>query len=749
MTTTARDDFEIDYNALEAAAATAVPPAASAPRVPTTNVNPSACSKCGVRLAAGAGIMVNLGSLLTTRCARCAGVVAPAPALAPVPVAAPVPPPVPVEPPPAVFELPEWTEVPTPTAAPEAAPAPPVEAVDDDLGLAPFDGAAAPAPAPAPAPVAAPAPVRAAAVVAPVSTLIPADSALLRATAVAVGTAPEAPVTVATVVEIVNRFAAPCRACGGRVTSGGGHAYRIAPAGRGTDAWATRHRACPRVDAYVWTPPAAVAPAPVATAPVPPAAVEAVAPVAAVDRGLADALTDAVATGEAMAAGYGLVRGGVLPQDVRGVGVVASARANMLVNSEASARAIGGTTERAADAPRPVAPTTIQVQPAHTGPVRISEGMSPALAATIEASRARQGTLTRSAVPVTVHLGAPPVQAIANPVLRADAARASTAAVKAIKGAITDGAVIAGAAEDASGALIGWTGRRERTRAQLADALAQAGAPAEWLPPAKSARAHAGRAVDSANAWTWRESRLVARAAKDLRDDSRNGVVARWTLQSTRAATGQVGEAAGQILLTVELRKVRDGHAIQWRGESDLGVKVEREFARLAAEDVYKAADVTAWLTGVLKGKLAAVDFGPGSLYIRKGEVAAAERLCTALADQGWGINWILPALPIATSTQLRAGLVRAFAAEAAAVVHRAHGLLKAARDAKRDAIGAGSAESLRKELVEVKERCAAYAELLGGEAIAAVHATVTGALTEIDQLCDPTTARAFMLELD
>lgn len=770
MTTTDMG-IEIDWNKTFAAPK-GTDTAVTLPEGVPTNTRDSNCSNCGKPVKAGAGFAVDLGGRITTRCAgpRCipAGAVAPV-AVAPVPqvvTAAPQLAGVPTPAAPAPARVTVWCDV-RPDAIirtdrlPDGSYATGRVAVDGSL-IGPYlselesvareshdDYLRIYAPAPVPAPV--------------TTATLPALN-LDR-----------------------NRFADTC-GCGLRMQAGAGFLVPVPDRTRR----AAKCELCARKVL------AAMAPAPVApvavtadTAPAvepcddpslteaPATADDVTAPVVAVDAGLAGALADAVTTGQTMAAGFGLVRGGVLPEQVRSVGVVPEARANMLVNSEASAAAIGGTTERAASAARPAAPTVVHVQPQFTGEVRTGGGISAVFAAALNVSRARQGTLKKSGTAVRVDLTAAP-QAVPAAVAaqydavtqtRTERAGLQHQALK-IQGAITAGTVVAGARSEADGFMIGWGGKRERTRAQLIAALAVAGMPTEWAPASKSARAHAGRAVAAADAWTWGESRLITRAAASTEIETaavKRGVVARWTMQSTRAATGQVGESAGRIVLTVEL--VRNGNGdmtIETNGDSHLGARVVKEFDRLADGEIYKASDVTAWLARTLNGKLGAVDYGPSSHYIRSEHVAAAEALCAALKGQGWGVRWILPALPITTGEELRAGLVDSFAVEAREVVKRAWNLLTVAREkaaekveaakkaGKRGAaldpaasVSAGSAESLRKELMDVAARASQYESLLGTDAVSAVADEIRAAMVQIETMCDDTAARGFMLELD
>ncbi len=304
--------------------------------------------------------------------------------------------------------------------------------------------------------------------------------------------------------------------------------------------------------------------------------------------------------------------------------------------------------------------------------------------------------------------------------------------------ALTDGQLVAGARADGQGALLGWDGRGEATRATLVAALAAAGCPADWAPKAKSPQAHAGAAIGKLS----REG-LIPRVARDLtRADKARGVSARWIVGRANYQ-GDVGEALGRIALTAELVNGR----LALDGEQVLVTEVTAEYERLAAGDVYAAADVTAWLAGILRGRWYAVRLAQ-AWYVRAGHVAQAEALCTAVSEV-WGVNWLLPALPVATSAQLRAGLARGLTQEADDVLADLERQRKVAADANRADVGPRAAGTLLVRLRAVAERASQYAVILGETHVAQVRRRLAEAMALVEPLCDGTSLRGAMLEMD
>lgn len=335
-------------------------------------------------------------------------------------------------------------------------------------------------------------------------------------------------------------------------------------------------------------------------------------------------------------------------------------------------------------------------------------------------------------------------RAIGSDTLTADEREAAARDVAVVAGALRDGELVAGARVEGQGVMVGWTGRREATRAQLRAVLATAEAPADWAPKSKSAKAQLGAAVGKLS----REG-LIPRVARDVTEqERRRGVSARWII-GTANMTGQAGDALGRIALTVEL--VND--APRFDGDATLAAEVRAEYDRLTDGELYAAADVTAWLAHTLREHMGAVRLG-GQYYVRAQHAALAERLCQALADgsasyKGWGADWLLPALPVATSAQLRAGLARGLITEARDVLDDLERQRETARKAKREDIGTRAAATLLGRLRTVSERAAQYAVILGAEHFGTIRQEIAAALAIVEPLCDDTSQRGAMLEYD
>jgi hypothetical protein len=438
----------------------------------------------------------------------------------------------------------------------------------------------------------------------------------------------------------------------------------------------------------------------------------------------------------------GLTEAWVVP-----AGGLAAARAWLMQWFGYSGGSVQGTTASLTDAPAAPAvapvPTASERQaiPAATITAAVVSADATS-AAIIERARSR-----RAATPPPVAAGNAALAALdaalgGNTMLtetRADVGEVNGATLRA-------GELVAGARTDGQGVLVGWTGRKERTRSQIIAALAAAGAPSDWAPKSKSAHAHAGNAVMRLS----REG-LIPRMARDVNaDDRRRGVAARWIVGRANF-TGDVGDAMGRIALTAELVN----SDLRLDGDPALCAEVREEYNRRADADVYGAADVTAWLSGVLREHLGAVRLAQ-AWYVRNQHATVAERLCQVIADgdksialTGWGCDWLLPALPVATSKQLRTGLARGFITEATDVLDELEAAQKVARDAGRTGIGTRAAATLLGKLRTVSERAAQYMTILGAEALGDIRVQIRAALDVVEPLCDDTSQRGALLELD
>lgn len=386
-----------------------------------------------------------------------------------------------------------------------------------------------------------------------------------------------------------------------------------------------------------------------------------------------------------------------------------------------------------APAPAPAPGITASAPVAVTGPA--APGPSPAFMARVQTARARNAA-RGAAAPVT---SAPALAALDAAIGGGSSLTVAADDPVAVRAALTDGQLVAGARAEQQGALVGWTGRNELSRAMISAARAAAGAPAEWDPKPKSAHAHAGAAVGKLS-----RGGLVPRVARDVTAaDKRRGVASRWIVSRPNTA-GQVGDTAGRIAMTAELMQ---SGALVLDGDPVLCADVRGDYDRLCAGELYAAADVTAWLAGVLRNRLGAVRLAQ-AWYVRHGNVALAAALCEAVSEV-WGTDWLLPALPVATSAQLRAGLARGLTTEARDVLDDLARQRKAATEAKRADIGPAAAATLLARLTTVAERATQYAVILGAEHLGDIRKVLRAAIDTVEPLADGTSQRGAMLELD
>lgn len=308
-----------------------------------------------------------------------------------------------------------------------------------------------------------------------------------------------------------------------------------------------------------------------------------------------------------------------------------------------------------------------------------------------------------------------------------------------VREAITAGQVVAGAKAEGQGSLMGWTGRREATRATLVECLRRAGAPEEWAPASKSAHAHAGAAVNALN-----RQGFVSRIDRSISRQDRRAVAGRWIVAPVNNG-GSVGDSVGRIALTVTLSTAG---SLTCEGDWRLTAEVTEEFDRLRNAEVYSAGDVTAWLSSLLSQRLGAVRMAQ-AWYVRHGQVEMAEAILTSVSESGWGVDWLLPALPVATSAQLRTGLATGLIREAGEVLADLEAQRTAATAAKRADIGPRAAMTLLTRLRTVAERVGQYAVILGEDQVATVRASIVAATAVVEPLCSDTSQRGAVLEMD
>jgi hypothetical protein len=306
---------------------------------------------------------------------------------------------------------------------------------------------------------------------------------------------------------------------------------------------------------------------------------------------------------------------------------------------------------------------------------------------------------------------------------------------------LTNGDIVAGASKVRDGALVGWSGRGKRTRGQIQAALVSAGLPAAWAPEAKTARAQAGAIMAAIN-----HDGFVARAVEaDGQTREQRGWIAKWNIGGVDdLQTGKgVGDSFGSVAMVATLDRDE-------RLTVDVGLNAHlaslaaqlraRYEARREAEE-FAAGDVTAWLGQIMRERMAGIGYGPGSYYVRHERAIQAERLCTALKGQGWGGSWILPALPIATSQQLREGLVASLVDEARDVLV-AYGEARDAAATSGKPISDKIALGLDERMKVVLERAQGFAALLGDAHVALLRSTVRAAIEEIAPTLSPEAIR-------
>lgn len=282
--------------------------------------------------------------------------------------------------------------------------------------------------------------------------------------------------------------------------------------------------------------------------------------------------------------------------------------------------------------------------------------------------------------------------------------------------------MVAGAAAEGYGVLVGWSGSGELTRGRLVQiATSVPGFDAAWLPSAKDPGVQLTRAIHAAQSGMYGAERVAKsswRADLEPREWS-----SRWLLvRRADSADTSLGASYGSIALRATLYVTATGHDLDLETAVDgLAAAVRSDFDRRVDAEIYAAADVTAWLADTIRDRLDGVRYG-GNWYIPRRTRALVSALCEAFRAVGWGRAWMTPALPIATSSQLAIGLANGLADEAGEI----GGEIRAARDkaiaANRADIGDRAAENFVARLRDVGRRMATYANLLGDDGIHACH---------------------------
>lgn len=305
--------------------------------------------------------------------------------------------------------------------------------------------------------------------------------------------------------------------------------------------------------------------------------------------------------------------------------------------------------------------------------------------------------------------------------------------------------VISGQAAEGSGALAGWRGQGTMTRGDIVAALASAGLSDALAPREKSYRAQAGQAVRRLdNRGYVVRSAARSSAVKLARIAGTRAWDARWTVSATNAATADVGDASGRVVATFEL----NGAELTGEGDAGLIAEVTEIFNALRDAQTFQAGEVTAWLSSALCRHMGATGYSLG-YYVPATSRAQANALCAALMARGWGRDWACPLLPVATSDELRIGIVRSLEDDIAAVAGAIASSAGEAAAEGRAAMQPGRAAQFLRTLTDVEGRLDAYRALCGEARVAPVKATLRAMIEDLRRICGDTATRGAMLEMD
>lgn len=303
--------------------------------------------------------------------------------------------------------------------------------------------------------------------------------------------------------------------------------------------------------------------------------------------------------------------------------------------------------------------------------------------------------------------------------------------------------MVAGSVAAGHGALVGWLGNGELNRGVIIAALDRANCPTEWAPKPKSYRAHAGKAVQNLNnhGYIARADRKAQLDESGKRQTAKKGQH-RWIVGRANV-NGDLDENFGQVIAIVELH----GETLHTRGSHSVCEAVTVEYRRTLESEVLTAGEVTQWLKSVMRGRFGAIQMG-GIYYVPAQHVEMANRLCVEMG-RDWGCGWIVPALPVATGDELRAGLAKGLESEVNELSDRFETEMETAKASGRAQLGPRAAQSYYSRLNDIVAKCRSYSDVLGQAHVAAVQATANAFLDQVRDLCHDTALRGEMLEFD
>lgn len=298
------------------------------------------------------------------------------------------------------------------------------------------------------------------------------------------------------------------------------------------------------------------------------------------------------------------------------------------------------------------------------------------------------------------------------------------------------GNVVAGAAAEGHGILVGWRGHGELTRTRLLELIEGAGAPSDWAPEPKNPPVQLSRAVENAAGSLYNPERVVKKNVTFERKERRWS--SKWMLvKRATDDTDDVGGTFGDIVLVATLfndKKSADGPELVIKCDSEeLKEKVRADYNHRIQTEQYTAADITQWLADTLKYRLQAIRYG-GNYFVPRNCKVQAATLCDTLMMGGWGTSWIAPPIPIATTPELQVGLAMSLQSEVAEVTAELIKHREAAQKEGRSDISESIAISLMMKYRSVGVRILEAEPLLGAACLEDCKLDMHDAMVDLDR---------------
>jgi hypothetical protein len=303
----------------------------------------------------------------------------------------------------------------------------------------------------------------------------------------------------------------------------------------------------------------------------------------------------------------------------------------------------------------------------------------------------------------------------------------------------------------AVGALFGFRakgdGSGSMTRKALTELWAKTGAPAEWLPELKSARAQAGRACNVLRRVGVQV--FPEKKGERLEQDKAAGIESdydhRWFV-GTISRLAKIGEKLGDTELIVTLRNDK----LEFEGNADMAKKVADEFKLRTDEELYTAGDIRDWLEStVFLQHLDAVGYG-GNVYVPRQNREQAKRITLTFSGSGWGERWVgserHPELPLTSFPELAMGLRSGLEDEVNRHLEEMEKQREDMRSSKTGDIGKVAASNYLTRLREVGKRIHAYSALLGEDYTDGLWKSVRDAMAEVEGIIDDPIIERFAL---